>query len=57
MIVCTQGAVEEKVGKGIYVCVCERKQFDNIDNLLHRGQTRFLIMPSANISINLAGIV
>lgn len=39
------------------MCVCERKQFDNIDNLLHRGQTRFLIMPSANISINLASLV
>lgn len=41
--------------EGICVCVfvCERKQFNSIDNLLHRGQKRFLIMPSANVSIKL----
>lgn len=41
----------------MYTCVCERKQFNSIDNLLHRGQKRFLIMSSANVSINPATIV
>lgn len=51
--------VVEKEGRDVYVCVCvcERKQFNSIDNSLHRGQKRFLIMPSANVSINPATIV
>lgn len=55
--------IREEEGRGerlyicVRVCVCERKQFNSIDNLLHRGQKRFLIMPSANVSINPATIV